>query len=312
MLHARARWLWSNSSGTDRRACFSAGVGHNAGQRIKANLDDLLQAAVTAESALMRGNVEEGVEAITTLARNLLTFHPFSGELPAGWEAVLAGWVRGTPVGEMVGMLDGKESTLISESFVYRLVWAIEAVRVQGAAVGDLRAALLEGLLARVLTYGLPTPRTTLLAQAGLASRTMISRVLGDFPGQFTTPNQIGPWLRDVQERMGPEYWPDAGSAALWKSFLQSWRSAADGVWVLTEAERPVEWLEGIALPAPGGIVQLVHDPGVGHTLVYSADLRLLGRLKEQEKIGEGAHVEAQVASPESITIRRFGARLAA
>jgi hypothetical protein len=312
ILHARARWLWSNSSGTDRRACFSAGVGHSAGQRIKANLDDLLQAAVTAESALLRGNVEEGIEAITTLARNLLTFHPFSGELPAGWEAVLAGWVRGTPVGEMVGMLDGKESTLISAAFVYRLVWAIEAVRVQGTAAGDVRAALLEGLLARVLTYGLPTPQGTLLAQAGLASRTMISRVLGDFPGRFTTANQIGPWLRDVQERMGAEYWPDAGSAALWKSFVQSWRSAADGVWVLTEAERAVEWMEGIALPAPGGIVQLVHDPGVGRTLVYSADLRLLGRLKEQEKIGEGAHVEAQVASPESITIRRFGARLAA
>ncbi len=31
-------------------------------------------------------------------------------------------------------MLDGKESTLISEAFVYRLVWAIKAVRVQGAA----------------------------------------------------------------------------------------------------------------------------------------------------------------------------------
>jgi hypothetical protein len=312
LLHARARWLWAHSTGTDRRACFSAGVGHTAGQRIKANLDGLLQVAVAAETALLQGDVEAGVEAITLLATTLLTFHPFRGDLPAGWEAVLAGWVRGTPVGEMVGMLDGKESTLISEAFVYRLVWAVEAVRVQGAATGDLRADLLEGLLARVLTYGLPSPQGTLLAQAGLASRTMIARILEAFPARFTTPTQIGPWLRGVQDRIGRDFWEDAGSNALWRSFVQSWRTATEGTWINTEGERPVEWLDGIGPLAPGDAVQLVDDLRTGHTLIYSEDLSLLGRLREREETGEGAYVEAHVASLDSIVVRRFGSRLAA
>lgn len=309
ILHARARWLWANSNSTDRRACFSAGIGHSAGHRIKADLDALLQAALTAETALLAGNVDEGVDAITALAASLLTFHPFRIELPVGWERVLAGWVRGTPVGEMVGMLDGKEATLISDAFVYRLVWAVEAVRVQGAAVGDLRAALLEGLLARVLTYGMPNVQGTLLAQAGLASRTMITRVLQAFPALFTTPNQIGPWLRNARDQMGRDFWEDSGSAAVWNAFVQSWRSAAEGDWTYTEAEIPVNWVHGAAVPPPGYSVQLAQEVGGGRTLVYTTDLHLIGWVEGRDETHGGAHIEAQVLSPHSIRVTRFGTR---
>lgn len=312
VLIARAQWLWANSAPVDRKACFSSGIGHSAGRYIKQHLDALLTSAVRAETLLAFGNVDEAVAAIGEVAGMLLTVHPFDAKLPEGWQSVLSGWVRGAPVGEMVRTIDGQEVSLIHDAFVYKLVWAVESVRVHGLTVDDPRARQMSGLLPLVLTYGLPSVQGSLLAQAGLPSRSMIVRVLTEFPGVFTEPREIGGWLRDVTARMPDGFWVDAAMREIWNAFLASWRAASDGRWGEDETQRRVVWDEGLAVPEVGMAVQLIHDGGTDQTIVYTPDLARVGILAERMSNLSGAYVEASVEGPTTLMVRRYGARAAA
>lgn len=312
VLVARARWLWANSTPVDRKSCFSSGIGHSAGRYIKQHLDVLLTSAVRAETLLAAGDVEEAIAAMSQLAGMLLHVHPFDADLPDGWGSVLGGWVRGVPVGEMVGTIDGEEVSLIHDAFVYRLVWAVESVRVHGLTIDDPRARQLSGLLPLVLTYGLPSVQGGLLAQAGLASRTMTVRVLEEYPGVFTEPREISGWLRDVVDRMPDSFWVDAPSRELWSAFLGSWRSATDGRWGEDQTQRSVVWDDTANHPPDGAPVQLIDDGEGDQTLVYTPDLARLGVLGERMADLAGAYIEASVDGPATIVVKRYGLRAAA
>jgi hypothetical protein len=313
VLQARAHWIWTRTTSAHRRACFTSGVGHVGGRFIDEHLEALLSALFRAEMRFLAGNIEAGVDALTGLAATLLEVAPFAAKKPDGWERLLSGWVRGTPTGELVGTAGGEEIGFIQDALVYRLVWAVETVRVHAQAHGDFRAELLAGLTPLVLTYGLPSHQACLLAQAGLASRTMIVRLLQAYPADFTSPDELALWLKGLAERLPPDFWPDAASAGLWRAFVQGPSGVAGSRWTETEAARRVRWDAAAEDLAPGSPVQLVRDGATGETVVYGPDLTRLGVVDEPVHDVRQGHTEAVVgAAGAGISIRYFGPRTAA
>lgn len=307
VLRGRARWLWSNSGAVERRACFAAGVGHATGVFIFEHLDALLADLVVAEAALTEGDPDTAVESVTRAAAVLFRSHPFVVKLPVGWERVLEGWLRGTPTSALVGKAGGEEIGLIQDAFVYRLVWAVETVRVHAVARNDERVILLAGTLPLALTYGLPTVQGNLLAQAGLASRAMVVRLLEAFPAHFTTGDEIVPWLADVAARLPEDFWPDEPSMALWLAFTDTSRAVSAGRWVETESRYEVRWAEGVDEPAPGASIQIAFGNVPGEAAVYTPDLTRLGVVAELDLNVLDGHTTAFVdAEPGRIVMRRF------
>jgi hypothetical protein len=307
VLRGRARWLWSNSGAVSRRACFTAGVGHATGRFVAEHLDTLLNDIIVAEAAFGAGNVDEAVAAVTRAAAVLFQCHPFAGEMPAGWEGVLAGWLGGTPTGRLVGRAGGEEIWLIQDAFVYRLVWAVETVRVHAVAQEDVRTLLLTGILPLALTYGLPTLQGNLLAQAGLASRAMVVRLLDAFPADFGTADGIAPWLTEVAKRLPNDFWPDDASRDLWLSFTDTSRAVAAGRWQESETRYDVRWDDAASEPIAGTLVQLAFSPVPGEAAVYSPDFTRLGVVAGMAADALDGHATAFVdADPGRIVVRRF------
>ncbi|HEX8433035.1 MAG TPA: hypothetical protein VF625_17240, partial [Longimicrobium sp.] len=307
VLQGRARWLWSNSGAVERRACFAAGVGHATGVFVAEHLDALLDDLVAVEAALTGADIDTAVAALIRAAAVLFRCQPFAVDLPAGWEAVLEGWLRGTPTGALVGRAGGQEVSLIQDAFVYRLVWAVETVRVHAVARGDERAILLAGTLPLSLTYGLPTLQGNLLAQAGLASRAMVVRLLEAFPAKFTTADEISPWLADVAAQLPVDFWPDEASRDLWFAFTDTSRAVSAGRWIETEKRYEVRWAEGTEQPVPGAPVQVAFGDVRGEAAVYTPDLTRLGVVTELEPGVLDGHTTAFVdADPGWIVMRRF------
>jgi hypothetical protein len=224
-----------------------------------------------------------------------------------GWEGILAGWLRGTPTGHLVGQAGGEEIGLIQDAFVYRLVWAVETVRVHAIARDDARTVLLTGMLPLALTYGLPSLQGNLLAQAGLASRAMVVRLLEAFPADFATTDGIAPWLAEVAEQLPADFWPDSVSRDLWRSFTVTSRVMTTGRWQETETRHEVRWDDTARGPVAGAPVQVVFSHVRGEASVYSLDFSPLGVVANLQSDALDGHVTAYVdADPGWIVVRRF------
>ncbi len=122
--------------------------------------------------AALQGDLDQLHASLVNLAQHLLKMKSFLSEsgndLPVGWENVLRQWLAGQPISE----IGGNQTALIEDAFVYRLVWAIEAVRTRRIAHGwDGGDVANAGMAASCLDTGLPDFRMAMLVRAGLPSR---------------------------------------------------------------------------------------------------------------------------------------------
>ena len=107
-LVSRSRLIWSQSTAPRRRGYFLAGVGLTTGRAldvIAANANLLL---VQANSAILVGDAEAAIAAITALAEQVFTFYPFMPDtMPANWRDILRAWLLGQPLAAIAA---GQES----------------------------------------------------------------------------------------------------------------------------------------------------------------------------------------------------------
>ncbi len=107
------------------------GVGLEAGLTIDAMADELADLLDRADAAALNGDVNELVETLGGLGERLLFMRPFvpdnANALPTNWKAILRSWVSG----EDVVNIGPQNMRVVEEAFTYRLVWALEAVRVR-------------------------------------------------------------------------------------------------------------------------------------------------------------------------------------
>lgn len=279
VLKTRARLIWSSTTAAQRKGYFAMGVGLDSGAQIELISTELETSLDTADIAALQGDLEILQLSVVELATRLLTIKPFAAEgganLPLGWEDILKRWIAGEPIATI-----GSEHTgLIEDAFVYRLVWAVEAIRTRRVAhgweAGDVNCA---GMAASCLDTGLPDYRMAMLVRAGLPSRSAAKLVVQEMDPHFIDRSELRSWLLSDQvvESSLNDDWPSVDTSSLWTRFRSGLIEQAGDTWsVQTTAATLSNDIEFV------GLLRIEWNDLLG-TFVSTADFKHRSRIVEE------------------------------
>lgn len=284
-LHARARYVWRNSTPTQRRGYFLAGVGFAAGKALDKRAPELESLLLTANVNIGLGEQDGAIEAITALAEIAFEIAPFKPEkLIPDWKSLLRRWLLGQSVIDAASKDNDDAIQFIEQAFVYNLPWAMEAVRVRAEAHEDLcsdevklsdypRAHAVAALEAGTLSVAAAT-----LIQAGFGSRLAAIRAVTATGANFDSMSGLMAWLAsdEVSALSTAPEWPTPESHALWVEFIGPGGVQATQVWTATEYTSEITW-HGVPMP-PGTPLRIGGGPGRERG-VFTADFREVGNL---------------------------------
>ncbi|SDH40588.1 DEAD/DEAH box helicase [Paraburkholderia phenazinium] len=267
-LLSRGRLIWSQSTSARRRGYFLAGVGLTTGHALDAIAEDANRLLIEANGGILQDDAEVAIAAVTALAEHIFTFYPFTPDpMPANWRDILRAWLLGEP---LAGIAAGQESDtlqFVEGGLVYRLPWAMEAIRVRaeanGDTVGELPLDVYELRLAVAsVEAGTLNRSATILIQAGFNSRLAAIKVATDTRATFQTAHELRHWLNSEALAAWSEKpdWPTPETREMWMEFAQSFIPQANRVWADRRYGASVQWL-GVPLP-PGTPVQIHHWNG--------------------------------------------------
>lgn len=271
VLKTRARLIWSTATAVQRKGYFAMGVGLDTGAKIDEISDDLEVLLDTADLAALQGDLDQLHYSLVELAKKLLTVKPFQLEseaaLPLGWENVLRQWLGGEPI----SVIGGNHTELIEDAFVYRLVWAIEAVRTRRLAHGwDGGEVANSGMAASCLDTGLPDFRMAMLVRSGLPSRDAAKKVVDQLDPFFLDRNELRSWLKSdaVIEQSKQSDWPSPATSSLWSTFMNTYATQVAQGW----SKR----MQVFDLTEPAGFDDLfrIEETPDGQMRAYSPDYR--------------------------------------
>jgi hypothetical protein len=284
-LLSRSRLIWAQSNATRRRGYFLAGVGLTTGQALDAIAAEANLLLVQANAALSAGDAEAAIMAITTLAERVFAFYPFKPDpMPVTWRDILRFWLLGQPLAATAIGHESEVLQFIEGGLVYRLPWAMEAVRVRAVANGDVVDAsglALEdyelGLAVFAVETGTLNRSASILIQAGFNSRLAAIKAVIDTGANFSTGQELRRWLNSetLAEWSALPDWPTAETKAMWMEFTRSFKPQDNRTWGERRYLANVTW--NSAPPPPGAAVKLYQWKG--RPIVLSADGKPLGTL---------------------------------
>lgn len=304
-LLTRSRHIWANSTPAKRKGYFLAGLGLAAGQALDAVAPEANQLLVQANGALLVGDSDVAIAAITGIAERVFPFHPFTPDpLPGNWRDILRSWLRGEPLAALVANGDGDGLRFIEDGLVYRLPWAMEAPRVRAAANGDVvgglgAAAALEdhelGLTLSAVETGTMNRSASILMQAGFNSRLAAIKAVNDTGATFETGHDLRIWLRspEVAAFVDQPDWPTPETRSLWLDFAQEFAPGTSQTWSERTYLANVNWTT--LPPPPGSPVSLYHWNG--QPLVLSPEGLSHGVLPYALNAGRRGLLRATVAA---------------
>lgn len=243
IMQARARLIWNKSTPSQRRSQFAMGVGLESGLALDAVAAELTAKLDAADLAAMQGNAANLAGALVAMAEKLFQIPPFVPEedLPQNWRDVLKMWISGVDVAK-IGL---DNMRVVEEAFIYRLAWAVEALRMKRRAEGG-KSVYIEGSAAACLEAGLPQSMMSMLIRAGLPSRVAGRAVIEETKPAFTTRSEMNIWLssNEIVAFSSDQNWPTPETASIWRRFREDVLAAPIQKW--TEQE----WQLGATLPA--------------------------------------------------------------
>ncbi len=301
-LVSRSRFIWDRSTAARRRGYFLAGVGLTTGHALDEVATEVNLLLVQANGEILEGDTEGAIAAITSLAEIVFAFYPFTPDvLPSNWRDILRVWLLGQP---LAGIAAGQESDtlrFVEGGLVYRLPWAMEAIRVRAAATGDTVGVLDARLEDFALSLAVPAVETgtlnrsaSILIQAGFNSRIAAVKAVFDTGATFETGWELRRWLGSeaVAAWSTQPDWPTAETKAMWMDFTRSFTPRESLTWADRHYWADVDWLG--APPPPGTPVQIHH--WTGQPRVLAADGAPLGTVKAALNPGRAGLLRAQVA----------------
>ena len=164
-----------------------------------------------ANGALLTRDDEAAITAITAIAERVFTFYPFiPDEVPGNWQAILRAWLLGEALSGVAGGQEAETLQFVEGGLVYRLPWAMEAIRVRGIANGDIVGVFDMNLNDFELGLAVPAVETgtlnrsaSILIQAGFNSRLAAIKAVRDIGAPFTNGVGLRQWLEDQPSRLG-------------------------------------------------------------------------------------------------------------
>lgn len=280
-LVSRSRFIWSQSTAARRRGYFLAGIGLATGHALDAIATHSNLLLLEANAAILVGNDEAAVAAITALAEHAFAFYPFTPDpMPANWRAILRAWLLGQPLADIAAGQESETLQFIEGGLVYRLPWAMEAIRVRAVANGDtindLRIDDYElGLAAPAVETGTLNRSSSILIQAGFSSRLAAIKAVSDTGATFQNGRELRRWLisEAVAHWSAQLDWPTAETKTMWAEFVQSFSPRENRIWTDRRYWANVAWNSA---PPPSGTPVQIHDWD-DQRCVLSADGALLG-----------------------------------
>lgn len=305
-LVARARYIWSRTSTTQRRGYFLAGVGLGTGEALDKEADELNQLLVTANGAILSDDNDLAIETITVFAEKAFAIDPFSpDDLPADWPDILKAWLRGQTLDSFAKGREDEVLQFVEQALVYRLPWAMESVRVRAIANGDVleSGVTLDDLelsaAVAAVESGTLSRSAAILMHAGFSSRIAAIKAVTETRANFTGMGELRQWLRSDEVREGtfaPD-WPTSHTHGLWLQFIESLAPARRRKWRKQRESLAVVW-DG--LWADTGTPVRLRDAD-GETLVLDADFSRLGILKSPINPMRCGLIQATVADNEDL-----------
>ncbi|MBZ1731941.1 DEAD/DEAH box helicase [Klebsiella pneumoniae] len=278
VFEARAALIWKTTTAQARRGHFAMGVGLEAGLTIDAMADELADLLDRADAAALNGDVNELVETLGGLSERLLFMRPFvpdnANALPTNWKAILRSWVSGDDVVN----IGPQNMRVVEEAFTYRLVWALEAVRVRRMSLGWSPETVVGGAAAVVET-GVPQFMMAMLIRAGLPSRRAAMAAIKCANPVFVTPFEMRAWLEsdEITAYTVAGDWPTPDTASLWAHFRTEALRADIQKWSVEHYKRLLD-----TETAPiAGLYRIVTDEGDGRTWLATPDYSRIAAFKK-------------------------------
>lgn len=299
-LVSRSRFIWGHSTAVRRKGYFLAGIGLTTGHALDAIAVEANTLLVEANAAMLNNNSEAAIAAVTRLAERVFTFYPFEPDpIPDNWRDILRVWLLGQPMTNIAAGQESDTLQFIEGGLVYRLPWAMEAIRVRAVANGDtIGDFLLDdyelGLAVPAVETGTLNRSASVLIQAGFNSRLAAIKVVNDTGATFLTGHELRQWLNSesVTALNAQPDWPTAETKAMWIEFTQSFARRTSHTWVKRQYSARVVWSS--APPPPGTAVQIHH--WADQPRVLASDGTLLGTVENLINPDRIGMVLAQVA----------------
>ena len=300
-LVSRSRHIWSQSTTARRRGYFLAGVGLGTGQALDAIAEEANLLLIQANGSIFNGDAEAAIAAITAIAERVFVIYPFIPDpMPENWRDILRAWLLGEPLFAIAAGQESETLQFVEGGLVYRLPWAMEAIRVRGVANGDTIDELFSlddyelGFAVVAVETGTLNRSAAILIQAGFNSRLGAIRAATDSGSTFQTAQELRHWLgsEELAAWSARPDWPTPETRAMWMEFAQSFTPRANRVWADRRYWAAVTWL-GVP-PAPGTPVQL--HIWADQPRVLAADGVPLGTLQAAPAPGRVGLIRAQVS----------------
>ena len=279
LFRARSGVIWRSTTAQQRRGHFAMGVGLEAGLALDAMAEDLEAHVDRADLAALTGELEVLQDAVARLAQGLLSMRPFVPEapLPPNWRRVLFAWLAGEPVHD-IGVDNVR---LIEDAFAYRLVWALEALRMRRMATGWEPEAIAGGAAACVES-GLPSYFMAMLVRAGLPSRAAALAAVEDLEPIFLDNAELVRWLasNEVAALTETGEWPTAETASIWARFRREILRGNAERWSNRKWRRKVDSKTCLSEPAPGRPHRVEVDDEDHSVWVCTPDFQPVAKLR--------------------------------
>ncbi len=310
---ARARLIWSRTSSEQRRGYHVAGVGLRAGAYLDAHLNDLVRLVRTAEEAIGSSDEDVATDTIADFAELVFQIAPFRPrKVPGEWRRPLIQWLLGYPAAAVVRAAGDDGVEFLQDGIMYRLAWAMEAVRVHAIATGHADADDIEGLAALAAETGSVTRPAITLLRSGLDSRDAAHVAVDSTNASFSNRVEMLNWLwsDEIQALHRNEAWPTPETRSAWVRFVESTARGDRKQWRRAQQLVRVEWLIPDSPPPAGTDIVVEPEAGERPTLVLLPDFTPVGRLRTAIRHPRRDIVRARVADrPDRIQIEFFGPR---
>ncbi|MYD75792.1 MAG: DEAD/DEAH box helicase [Gammaproteobacteria bacterium] len=307
LLTARARLIWGETTQAQRHGHYAMGVGLETGIQVDAMAETLAKDLDQADRAALQGNIEELHESLVRLADRLLTIRPFAYDKldQQNWTEILREWLSGRSLSD----IGSTHVELIENVFMYRLVWALEAVRIRRHSLGwQPEDEMIPGAAAACVDTGLPDFRMTLLVRAGLASREAAQMVVDGLNPDFFDGSAMRRWLAgDIVEALSSrEDWPSESTTLLWKQFRSEALSIRERAW--RKSTEPIAISKLDPTVQNGALVRIEPEPSNGGSRLADPDMRRVGWLEKVVEESSNSVTYGEIdLSKDKVLIHRIG-----